>query len=98
MLCVHQLALTLTAAILIYLVVPDSLLFLLCAVFLLFTQGLTLFSTIPPVSDRTIPFFDSLFDEACLFHSLLCSAIQSLRSPLGLSNSLLLVLLLLFEL
>ena len=82
MICVHQLALTLTAAVLIYLVVIGSFLFLLCAVSLLFTEGLTLFSTIPPVSDHTIPCFDSLFEATCLFHSLLISPIQSLCIPL----------------
>ena len=52
--------------------------FLLCAVFLLFTEGLTLFSTIPPASNRTIPCFDFLFERTCLLHFLIISSIQSL--------------------
>ena len=52
--------------------------FVQCAVSLLFTEGLTLFSTNPPVSNCTIPCFDSLFEGTCLLHSLLISPIQSL--------------------
>ena len=52
--------------------------FLFCAVSLLFIEGLTLFSTISPVSDPTIPCFESLFEATCLFHSLLISPIQYL--------------------